>query len=98
MTQANHLLDVLVRGERLNRAAAAVIHDVNASHLIVHGVLARAMGGQIRSATGADLDADLACALALYPQHHDPQNRDRRSVRRAEAARNAEVTPSPRNS
>jgi hypothetical protein len=98
MTQAKHMLDVLVQAERLNRAAAVAVHDINASHLIVHGVLVRAMNGQIRSATGSELDADLACALALHAQYHDRQYRDGRSVRRAEAARNAEATPSPRSS
>jgi hypothetical protein len=66
MTQTNHMLEVLAQGERLNLAAAIALSDVNASHLIVHSVLARAMGGQVCSATLSELDADLAYALDLH--------------------------------
>jgi hypothetical protein len=66
MTYQTHTSDVLAQGPRLNLRAAVEVRDVNAAHLIVHGVLARAMNGQLNSATLGELDADLTYALRLH--------------------------------
>ena len=67
MTHTKESLDDLVaQGPRLNLLAAVDVSDVNAAHLIVHGVLARAMNGAVANTTLAELDADLAYALHLH--------------------------------
>ena len=50
----------MVRGER-----PLVVYE-RLRHLIVHGVLARAMNGAVANTTLAELDADLAYALHLH--------------------------------
>ena len=66
MTHAKESLDLLAQGRRLNLLAAVKVSDVNEAHLIVHGVLARAMNGVVANTTLAELDADLAYALRLH--------------------------------
>src|SRR5689334_7270043 len=65
MAHTNESLELVTQGPRLNLLAAVEVSDVNEAHLIVHGVLARAMNGVISNTTRAELDADLAYALHL---------------------------------
>ena len=66
MAHTKESLDLVAQGPRLNLIAAVEVSDVNEAHLIVHGVLARAMNGVIGNSTRAELDADLAYALHLH--------------------------------
>lgn len=66
MTQKRHVLDVLAQGAELNALAASELDDVNQAHLIVHGVMARAMDDESSSTTLAGLKLDLASALMLH--------------------------------
>lgn len=62
----SHVLDVLARGAELNAAAAQQVDDVNEAHMIVHGVMARAMEGEVTRASLAGLTLDLVSALVLH--------------------------------
>ena len=66
MTREQHALDVLAQGAELNALAAGELDDVNQAHLIVHGVMARAMGDDNSPTTLAGLKLDLASALVLH--------------------------------
>ena len=66
MTRKRHALDVLARGAELNTFAAREVDDVNEAHLIVHGVMARAMEGDITRETLAGLQLNLVSALVLH--------------------------------
>lgn len=70
MTNTRNALDALAEGPRLNLLAAVAVRDVNEAHLIVHGVLARALGGALSSAAFADLEGDLASALVLHARQN----------------------------
>lgn len=61
--QARRNLEVVSHGGRLNRAAALHTRDVNAAHLVVHGVLARAMDDGIAPISHTMLDDALSQAL-----------------------------------
>lgn len=65
--QDHQRLDVLEHGPRLNEIAAAQTKDVNAAHLIVHGVLARAMDDGFSPVSADALDLALMHALAARP-------------------------------
>jgi hypothetical protein len=65
MTQKKHALDLLAQGAELNAFAADQLDDVNEAHLIVHGVMARAMRG-LAGKTLAGLKQDLLAALARH--------------------------------
>lgn len=53
------VLDVLAQGARLNVLVAEQIRDVNEAHLVVHGVMARAMNQVCAPATERDLELAL---------------------------------------
>lgn len=63
MANNQHKIDVLAHGKRLHQLASGQISDVNEAHLLVHGVLARAMRGDIAPVTSAGMDASLWKAL-----------------------------------
>lgn len=65
--QDHQRLDVIEHGPRLNEIAAAQTNDVNAAHLIVHGVLARAMDEEESPVSAEALDLALMHALAARP-------------------------------
>jgi hypothetical protein len=65
--QDHQRLDVIEHGPRLNEIAAAQTKDVNAAHLIVHGVLARAMDDDVSPVSADALDLALMHALAARP-------------------------------
>lgn len=54
------ILDVLAQGARLNILVAEQIRDVNEAHLLVHGLMARAMNEVCSPATEQDLELALA--------------------------------------
>lgn len=68
--QARRNLEVVSHGARLNVAAALHTKDVNAMHLAVHGVLARAMDDVTAPISHAVLDAALSRALAAGAVEH----------------------------
>lgn len=55
------VLSAVSQGDKLNTCAAARTGDLNESHLLVHGVMARAMAADASS----DLDLDLALSHSL---------------------------------
>jgi hypothetical protein len=71
MEHTKKSLDLVAQGRRLNLLVAVKVSDVNEAHLIVHGVLARAMNGVVNT-TPAELDADLVYALHLHGGRSDP--------------------------
>jgi hypothetical protein len=65
MTSAQGMLDILAHGERLNAHAHGAVGNVNEAHLLVHGVMARAMDAR-SAADGGDLDLALARSLRAW--------------------------------
>lgn len=65
--QDHQRLGVIEHGPRLNEIAAAQTKDVNAAHLIVHGVLARAMDDGASPVSADALNLALMHALAARP-------------------------------
>jgi len=65
--QDHQRLDVIEHGPRLNEIAASQTKDVNAAHLIVHGVLARAMDDGVSPVSADALNLALMHALAARP-------------------------------
>jgi hypothetical protein len=68
--RARRNLEVVSHGARLNVAAALHTNDANAAHLVVHGVLARAMDDEAAPISHAVLDDALSRALAAGAVAH----------------------------
>jgi len=57
------ILDILSQGPELNREAGAQTGDLNESHLLVHGVIARALRAGAKRSNDEDLGFALATSL-----------------------------------
>ncbi len=69
-SESNRRASMLIaQGDRLNKAAAKCTGNLNESHLLVHGVMARAFA--VGAPCEADLDLNLSRSLAEWRGRRD---------------------------
>ncbi|MES1198579.1 MAG: hypothetical protein ABUS48_01200 [Pseudomonadota bacterium] len=66
MQFSSSILDVLTEGPKLNFRAGTHTADLNESHLLVHGVIARALEDRSRLPTSDDLDLELTLSVGRW--------------------------------